>query len=157
VHYRWRLSGSLAFLGIILMVLSRIVAAVSPSPEPQPRQQSNSVEGVARVIDGDTVAVGTIHVRLKGVDAAEMDTETGRAARVAMLKIVGSAQLICDLTGERSYKREVGFCYTHDTGTDIGQAIIEQGFALACPRYSKKYVPYEQAAARARQPRARYC
>jgi hypothetical protein len=63
VHYRWRLSGSLAFLGIILMVLSpdcrssAAVAAAGTAACPA------AVQFVARVIDGDTVVVGAIFDR----------------------------------------------------------------------------------------------
>lgn len=35
-------------------------------------QAAETISGPSRVLDGDTVVVGGIHVRLKGVDAAEM-------------------------------------------------------------------------------------
>jgi endonuclease YncB( thermonuclease family) len=47
------------------------------------------------VIDGDTVVVGTTHVRLKGVDAAELDNPLGEHARQVMIGIVGSGELHC--------------------------------------------------------------
>ena len=77
-------------------------------------------------------------------------------ATAAMEAIVGSGDLHCTLTGEHTWKREVGYCFTAD-GTDINQAIIAQGAALACPRCSTRYVAFEQAAALAAQPRASYC
>jgi len=40
-----------------------------------------------------------------------------------MIEIVGTSKLTCHLAGEKTYKREVGFCFT------------EQGFALSCPGY----------------------
>ena len=49
-----------------------------------------TVSGPARVLDGDTVIVGTTHVRLKGVDAAERGTERGEDARAVMMGIVTS-------------------------------------------------------------------
>ena len=39
----------------------------------------------------------------------------------------------------------------------INQAIIAQGAALAYPRYDARYVPFEQSAALAAQPRSSYC
>ena len=72
---------------------------------------------------------------------------------MAML-VTGS--LTCRLTGEKAYNREVGYCTTAN-GTDINQAIIAQGAALACPRYSTRYVKFEQAEALAAQVRASYC
>jgi endonuclease YncB( thermonuclease family) len=116
---------------------------------------STTVSGPARVIDGDTVVVAGTRVRLKGVDAAELGTARGESARRAMLALVTGA-LTCRLTGEKTYGREVGYCFTSD-GTDINRAIIASGAALACPRYDDRYVRYEQAAALAAQPRAVYC
>jgi micrococcal nuclease len=108
------------------------------------------------VIDGDTVVVGSVHVRLLGVDASELMTARGEAARLEMIRIVGNSELNCDLIGELSWGREVGICTT-STGIDINQAIVERGYALACPRYSARYLRYQQEMAIAAQKRAKYC
>jgi endonuclease YncB( thermonuclease family) len=109
------------------------------------------VSGPAIVLDADTVIVGNTRVRLKGVDAAER----GEDARAVMMGIVTS-DLTCRLTGEKTHRREVGYCFTAD-GTDIGQEIIEMGMALACPRFDTRYLAFEQADALGVQPRASYC
>ena len=114
------------------------------------------ISGPARVIDGDTVVVGDIHVRLKGVDAAEMNSELGQHSREVMVGIVGQSELTCVLTGEKTWRREVGYCTTA-AGVDINRAIIEQGAALACARYDTRYVQFEQTSAVAAQSRASYC
>jgi endonuclease YncB( thermonuclease family) len=114
---------------------------------------AETVSGRARVIDGDTVVVSGVHVRLKGIDSAERGTVRGEHARSAMIAIVGGHELTCSLTGERTRRREVGFCRTA-AGVDIGQAIVASGNALACPRYSERYIRFEQPAALAVQPRA---
>jgi endonuclease YncB( thermonuclease family) len=97
-----------------------------------------TISGSARVIDGDTVVVAGIHVRLKGVDAPELGTARGENARAVLIGIV-SSDLTCRLTGEKTSGREVGYCTTAN-GTDINQAIIAQGAALACPRYDTRYL-----------------
>ena len=48
------------------------------------------------------------------------------------------------MTGEKTWRREVGFCFTAD-GRDIQREIVEMGAALACARYSTRYVMFEQA------------
>ena len=101
------------------------------------------------------MVVAGVHVRLKGVDAAERGTDLGEAAKVIMQTIV-TGDLTCHLTGERTHKRQVGFCFTAD-GVDINREIIEQGAALACPRFDSRYVEFEQADALEVQPRASYC
>jgi endonuclease YncB( thermonuclease family) len=114
-----------------------------------------TVEGAASVVDGDTVVVNGITVRLKGVDAPEPYMPGGPEATAAMRLIV-RGWLRCDLTGEKTFKREVGYCYTAE-GYDIGEAIISGGKALSCPRYCDVYRPFEQPSAQQRQPRASYC
>ena len=114
-----------------------------------------SVSGPARVVDGDTVVVAGTRVRLKGVDAAELGTPRGENARRVMATLV-TGTLTCRLTGEKADGREVGYCTTAG-GSDINRAIIAQGAALACPRYDTRYVPFEQEAALAAQPRSSYC
>ena len=115
-----------------------------------------SLTGPAHVIDGDTVVVAGTTVRLKGVDAAERGTVLGDRATRMMTLIVNGGTLTCQLTGEKTWRREVGFCTTVG-GTDIGKALIAQGAALACPRYSTRYLADEQPAALAAQPRSSYC
>jgi endonuclease YncB( thermonuclease family) len=90
-----------------------------------------TISGPARVIDGDTVVVAGTTVRLKGVNAAEFGTARGENARRVMATLV-TGELTCRLTGEKTFRREVGYCTTAD-GTDINRAIIAQGAALACP------------------------
>jgi endonuclease YncB( thermonuclease family) len=115
------------------------------------------ITGHARVLDGDTIEIeGGVRVRLKGVDAAERGSALGEAARQKMILILGNGELTCTLTGEITHKREVGYCTT-STGVDIGQALIEAGLALACPRFSTRYVKFEQPEAVATQVRASYC
>ena len=127
---------------IIAMAAATVGIAMATSALTGPHE----ISGPSRVIDGDTVVVGDVHVRLKGVDAAERGTERGDIATEVMIAIVGDSELTCQLTGEHTWKREVGFCFTSD-GTDINRAIVEQGAALSCPRYSTRYLPYEQAEA----------
>lgn len=117
--------------------------------------------GRAEIIDGDTVALtvrgARVKVRLQGVDAPELDTRAGRAARTALRRIVGNASVRCELTGIQSYDREVGVCFGGD-GRDIGAAIIAEGLALDCPRYSGgRYTALETEAARQRLRQAPYC
>src|SRR4051812_25677403 len=86
---------------------------------------SLQVSGPAFVVDGDTVVVDGTTVRLKGVDAAERGTALGENATRRMRAMVPGA-LVCDLTGEKTWGREVGFCRT-PAGVDINREIIRVG------------------------------
>jgi endonuclease YncB( thermonuclease family) len=123
---------------------------------------AGTVSGPAtKVVDGDTLWVGGVKIRLNGVDAPEMDTDLGRRARLAMYEIVDGRQLACDLSGAKSYDRLVGVCTLTtgpQAGSDVGAVLIMQGFALDCPRYSGgRYADLETARAQAMIPSSNYC
>jgi endonuclease YncB( thermonuclease family) len=117
---------------------------------------AGTLSGTATVIDADTIRIGSTTIRLKGVDASEAGTARGDAATAAMRAIVNGGALRCELTGERTWSREVGTCFTAD-GTDINREIVRRGAALACPRFSTRYVSDERPMARLLQSRAHYC
>lgn len=94
----------------------------------------HTVSGKAIVIDGDTVIVENIHVRIHGIDAEEMRETNGRKARNALVTFIGINPIHCELNGDKSYNRYVGICYL--ASIDIGAEMIRQGYALDCGRYS---------------------
>jgi endonuclease YncB( thermonuclease family) len=66
--------------------------------------------GHARTIDGDTIEIGAVPVRLKGIAAPERDEPGGSEATEAMRRLIGDRDVRCELTGERTRQRAVGFC-----------------------------------------------
>ena len=95
-------------------------------------------------------------MRPNGVDGPETSNRYGRDAKAFMQRLVMGQEVVCTLTGARTYDRWVGTCYLD--GQDIGAIAIAQGHALDCPRYSGgAYREFETAAARRRLPRAPYC
>ncbi|MBP0484691.1 thermonuclease family protein [Sagittula salina] len=108
------------------------------------------------VRDADTIVVDGTPVRLEGVDAPELRTRAGKDAKRWMVNYLQGRSITCELTGDRTYDRYVGVCYTN--GQDIGAAVIAAGHALDCRRFSGgRYSQLETAAARSRIKRAGYC
>jgi endonuclease YncB( thermonuclease family) len=96
--------------------------------------------GRAHVTDGDTISVGGVAVRLKGVAAPEVahfgdpGEPGGIEAKAFMVELVEGRVVVCDLTAERTHGRRVGWCYRD--GHDIAEALIRAGLARDCPRFS---------------------
>jgi micrococcal nuclease len=119
-----------------------------------PADAAERLVGRAHVINGDTIVVGGVHVRLQGVAAPEVahpgqpQDEPGRPeARVFMQDLAEGRTVVCELTGERTRGRRVGACMVD--GHDIGGELIEAGLARNCPRYSHgRYAAREPKAAR---------
>jgi endonuclease YncB( thermonuclease family) len=116
----------------------------------------SSVSGNAFAYDGDTLRVQGVAVRLWGLDCEELADPHGRTAQAAMRALIEHEPVTCQLTGKRSYKREVGTCTVH--GLDVAEWMVSHRLCLDCARYSGgHYRQYEPDGARARLKQAPYC
>lgn len=117
-----------------------------------------TLHGSARVIDGDTLALGDVVVRLHGIDAPERDQtcegagrtwQCGAWAREELLRLIGDSAVTCSVLDTDRYGRAVGQCLS---GTlDLGAALVASGAAVAYRHYSLDYVAEESAARFARR------
>lgn len=111
---------------------------------------------VTHVRDVDTIEVGNMAIRLNGLDGPELSTNIGQQAKRFMMELVLNQQVTCELTGERSYDRQIGVCFFN--GDDIGAIAVSNGYALDCRRYSGgRYAAFETDAGRSAIQRAGYC
>ena len=112
----------------------------------------------ARVIDGDTIDVGAVRVRLHGVDAPESRQSClagerrwpcGEQATRALAGRIGGRTVSCEERDRDRYGRVVAVC--HAAGEDLNAWMVRQGWALAYRKYSRAYVADESAAKAARR------
>jgi endonuclease YncB( thermonuclease family) len=135
-------------LGVAALALSAQQACV-----PQER-----VAGRPKVIDGDSFEIGSIGIRLFGVDAPEgrqpctrggREWRCGDTAAAELRRLVGSREVVCLRRDEDDYGRIVAVCRS---GTaDLGAAMVRAGLAVAYRRYSTDYVDEEREAQAARR------
>lgn len=118
--------------------------------------------GPARVVDGDTIVVGSTRVRLFGIDAPETHQscsakggeaayECGVAAKAALERKIGAAPVRCETKRKDMYGRTVAICsldsrFPGGAAEDLNGWMVSEGQAVAYRRYSKKYAPLEDAA-----------
>lgn len=93
------------------------------------------LRGRAWVIDGDTIAIDRIKIRLAGIDAPELNEPWGQKAKWEMVRLCKGQIITADLDGETSYDRVVGTCYLPD-GRDLGAELIKSGYALDFAHFS---------------------
>lgn len=93
--------------------------------------------GFAVSVDGDTLDIYDIRIRLWGIDAPEMNTDEGKAAKFYLQKIINDHGGIveCHETGKPSYGRMVARCSILDK--DIGALMICAGHAKEWKTYTK--------------------
>jgi endonuclease YncB( thermonuclease family) len=116
----------------------------------------SGLSGNAYAIDGDTIAIMGVHVRLAGLDAEELNEPNGMAAKNQLQHLINQG-ITCALNGESSYNRMVGTCYDN-SNLDISELMVKTGYALDCAHYSGgKYRKLEPSGARQRLIQKPYC
>lgn len=118
---------------------------------------ANLIEGPVKVIDGDTLDVGTQRVRIFGIDAVEVDQSCrhpvhgewacGQEVKRRLQSLLDGKTASCTRSTTDRYGRAVAVCHIADT--DLGAALVEAGWAFAYKRYSNAYVAHERRALRA--------
>ena len=118
----------------------------------------SDLSGPARVIDGDTINVGAVRVRLHGIDAPESEQSClaggkrwpcGQRATRALAGEIGGRAVACRERDRDRYGRIVAVC--RHGGRDVNAWLVDQGWALAYRRYSRAYVDEESSARAARR------
>lgn len=123
---------------------------------------AETLVGSPQIVDGDTIHFNRAQgrVRLLGVDAPELRQQCsdaagkryrcGQSAKAALAAFVGSRAVRCEGRQRGRYGRLIAVCFAQD-GTDLNGWLVSQGWALAYRRYSRRYIPQEEAARKARR------
>ncbi|PZR90848.1 MAG: nuclease [Stutzerimonas stutzeri] len=108
-----------------------------------------AIVGQATVIDGDTIEVQRVRIRLAAIDAPESDQlcndaagklyRCGQTASFALADLIGRSHISCrtelDRSGapQTSYNRTIATCALN--GVDLGAWMVEHGWAVPYWRY----------------------
>lgn len=98
------------------------------------------------VVDGDTLRVGPLRLRINGIDAPEMAQPGGRTARERMKYFVATGSVItCRIHKTDRYGRSLATCFDIHNN-DLADLIVREGYAFAYREYSLNYVLAEDEA-----------
>lgn len=88
------------------------------------------LRGRAHVLDGDTIIVAGRHIRLSGIDAAELHQgKAGQAARTSLTRQIGGQSVVCADGGQDIYGRTIGRCRVKDVDLSLFMVTSGQAFA----------------------------
>lgn len=141
----------LAIAGVLVVPLIGFSSGVSTA------QKGDVFTGEVRIVDGDTIVVGTTRVRLEGIDAPE-STQTcnrrhsgtwrcGEYATRHLVRLIGANPVHCNDMGLDKYGRTLGRCFAGNV--NLNAEMVRSGYAWAFVRYSQAYVAEEAEARRA--------
>lgn len=114
---------------------------------------AQQVTGPATVIDGDSLSVNGVSIRLFGIDAPEGKQtcnregaawRCGEEAASQLRSLTIGHQVRCEGRGNDAYGRLVAVCSAD--GFELNKTMVETGWATAFRRYSEDYVGEEARA-----------
>ena len=112
------------------------------------------LQGRCWVIDGDTIVIDNVHLRIAGIDAPELDHPWGQQSKWALVKLCQGQTVTARIRPEMSYDRLVAECFLPD-GRDLAAELVSGGLALDWAKFSGgKYRHLEPVGARRRLWRA---
>ena len=112
-----------------------------------------TIYGKAKIIDGDTIHIGSYKIRLHAIDAPEMKQKCtnnrkkwscGLESTRFLKNLIGNDQIYCETNGQDKYKRYIGVCYKNNI--DLNSEMVINGWAIAYKYYSLDYIKEEQIA-----------
>jgi endonuclease YncB( thermonuclease family) len=118
---------------------------------------ADDLVGRASVIDGDTIEIHGIRIRLFGIDAPEsrqlctdrsgQQYRCGQVAALALADRIGQRTVHCEPRDTDRYGRTVAICSAG--GENLNGWLVAQGHAVAYRRYGGKIFDTEETEARA--------
>ena len=120
------------------------------------------ISGIAKVIDGDTIRINKKKIRFFGIDAPEKKQKCqkpwitisfltfnkeylcGEFFTMKLEKKINNKFITCEWINKDKYKRYIAECFKNKK--NINAWMVENGYALAYRKYSKKFVTQENIA-----------
>ena len=93
------------------------------------------VIGTAYVIDGDTITIKGVRIRLFGIDAPEIDHPFGQKSKWALVQLCKGQKVEAEILENDHFDRTVAKCLLPD-GRDLSAELVKQGLALDWKKYS---------------------
>ena len=127
-------------------------------------QEPKIISGIAKVIDGDTIKIEKNKIRLFGIDAPESkqlckkiwlsisflsfnkDYPCGEISTNKLKIKINNRFIVCKSQNKDRYNTLIAECYKDKI--NINRWMVQNGYAVAYKKYSKKFIAQENLAKR---------
>ncbi len=150
-YYPWVKPALVIFLIVLAALLVR-KAYAKPSPTHE------DFTGTARIVDGDTIDIGRLRIRLHGIDAPEAGQKCkktnggswpcGKEAIKAIARLADGQKVRCVGDVWDDFGRLVAVCSVGDI--EINREMVRLGLAWNFDKYSMDYKPLENRVRKAK-------
>lgn len=136
-------------LGVLILLAFAVFDQIAEITSPATMLELRA--GDLHAIDGDTLAYGAERIRLSGIASPEEGHPVFAAARRHLGGLLREAEFVACRLKQREdrYGRSIGACHgvlRDGTRVDLQRAMVEAGFARACPGWGAyRYLIYENA------------
>ena len=114
---------------------------------------AKTIIGKPKIIDGDTIHINKIKIRLHGIDTPEIKQKCtykeeewfcGKQASIELKKLINNQIIKCITNDIDIYNRYVAICFVNET--NLNQLMVKKGWAVAYRYYSTDYIIEEKYA-----------
>ncbi len=141
--YRAFVSEATSALGLALRLVRR---TIRPGRLPAEGIVHAPFTGRVWVVDGDTVVVNRIRVRLLGMDAPELSQYGGLKAKSHLIRLAGGRRVRVVPEGLDCYGRVLATIWLGEV--DLGERMVRDGFARGESHFDRRYAVAEAEARR---------
>lgn len=114
----------------------------------------NNAFAKVKVLDGDSLVVDGVEVRLEGIDAPEYKQkcykesgkkyDCGERSKQELIKFINGRKVVCESKGYDKYHRMLGICFVEDK--NINSYMVESGWAVEYDLYESMFPEEEKSA-----------
>ncbi|WP_375697078.1 thermonuclease family protein [Bartonella sp. AP14QHHD] len=130
----------------ILIIMSTYFKKTQLLPQKEKFSSQNTVEGNALIIDGDTIMISSIKIRLAGIDAPELHQFCGKKearypcgleAKKYLEQLLKNQIVTCHWQKTDKYRRILATCKTKQV-SNINATLVHNGWAVNYYEYPKE-------------------
>ncbi len=146
-NFNLKIIGFCIFIAALTLIVTRIYFKYTQThPQKAAFISRESIEGDAFIIDGDSIMISSVMIRLAGIDAPELHQfcgtkkvryPCGLEAKKYLERLIANQSVTCHWYKKDQYRRILATCETKQV-SNINATIVHNGWAVSYHDYPKE-------------------